>query len=554
MTEPVPHLAPRDQLTIAMAQIDPWVGDIQGNADRIIKAATEARDTHGAALVVFTELALTGYPPEDLLFRPGLHRRVEEALTRIRTSVRGIVLLLGLPERVGQTQYNACVALVDGVEVFRYHKQHLPNYAVFDEKRYFARGKNPGVLTLFGHRFGVSICEDLWVPGTAAALRAAGAEIILNLNASPYHTDKAEQRVEAIRAAQREADGLAVVYVNQVGGQDELVFDGGSFALDTNGELAVSAPEFETALVPVKVDFSKPQVIQRGHQADRTVGLENIYRALTLGVRDYVQKNGFRGAVLGLSGGIDSALTAALAVDALGAENVTTILMPSRFTSQMSVDDARTQAERMGVACHTASIEPPFKAFLDVLDPLFAGTPKGVTEENIQARSRGVILMALSNKTGSMLLTTGNKSENAVGYATLYGDMAGGFAPLKDVYKCLVYDLARWRNEQAAIIPTRVIEREPSAELAEGQKDSDSLPPYPELDEILRRYIELDQTPREIAGAGFEPAVVNRIATLVDRNEYKRRQAAPGVRITQRAFGRDRRVPITSGYSEHFSG
>lgn len=539
-------------LRLVMAQINPCIGDIAGNAELVIDAAARARDDHGAQLVVFPELVMTGYPPEDLLFRPGLYRRLDEALARIKRETKGIVAVIGLPEREGRTLYNACVVLRDGEEVLRYRKQHLPNYAVFDEKRYFTPGTAPAVLTLNGIRLGVSICEDLWVAGTARALHDSGADLIVNLNASPYHVEKAPLRRAAVEQAVVDGNGLPVVYVNQVGGQDELVFDGGSFVMDGHGSEVASGPQFEPALIPVDVDARGTEVTLSGPSSRWSEGEENIYAALVLGVRDYAFKNRFKGAVLGLSGGIDSALTAAVAVDALGAENITTVLMPSRYTLQMSLDDAAEQARLMGTACHTVPIEAPFNAFLEVLGPLFEGTRTDVTEENIQARCRGVILMALSNKTGSILLTTGNKSEMAVGYATLYGDMAGGFAPLKDVAKLLVYRLARWRNGRGRVIPERVLTREPSAELAADQKDSDSLPPYEVLDPILERYIEQDRTPREIVADGFDPEVVNRVTRLVDRNEYKRRQAAPGVRITLRAFGRDRRFPITSRYTEQF--
>jgi len=539
-------------LRLVLAQINPCIGDIAGNTRLIVDAATRARDELGAALVVFPELAITGYPPEDLLFRPGLYRRVAEALERIKAETRGITTVLGLPERVGQTLYNAAVVLEDGVEVVRYHKQHLPNYSVFDEKRYFTPGTVPAVYEKNGIRLGISICEDLWVEGTARALRAAGAEAIVNLNASPYHLEKVALRRGAIEQAVAESGGLPVLYVNQVGGQDELVFDGGSFVVNARAEQVASGPQFESALIPIELDGRGEEVVPSGPQAPWSQSEANVYAALTLGVHDYVVKNGFKGVVLGLSGGVDSALTAAIAVDALGPENVTTILMPSRYTSQMSLDDAAEQARVMGAACHTVPIEPPFNAFLDVLAPLLEGGPAGVTEENIQARCRGVILMALSNKTGSILLTTGNKSEMSVGYATLYGDMAGGFAPLKDVSKLLVYRLSHWRNGQGRVIPERVLTREPSAELAEDQKDSDSLPSYEILDPILERYIEHDRTPREIVAEGFDADVVNKVTRLVDRNEYKRRQAAPGVRITRRAFGRDRRFPITSRYTEQF--
>jgi NAD+ synthase (glutamine-hydrolysing) len=420
---------------------------------------------------------------------------------------------------------------------------------VFDEKRYFVAGDSALTFELNEFEIGLSICEDIWDPTTAVANRRAGADFILNLNASPYSLGKREERLAALRAAQG-ASELPIVYLNLVGAQDELIFDGGSMVVGPHGTVPVTGPEFAEDLLLVTVTRAAQDLAFQGPLITPTFAEENIYRALVLGVRDYVHKNRFKGAVLGLSGGIDSALTLALAVDALGAANVSAISMPSRYTADMSIDDALAQARRMGCECSVASIEEPFAAFNSVLQPLFGEHAPDVTEENLQARCRGVILMAVSNKTGRMVLTTGNKSEMAVGYATLYGDMAGGFAPLKDCPKTLVYRLAEWRNRFEEVIPRRVIERPPTAELRPDQKDSDSLPPYDVLDPILELYIEQDLTPQEITQRGFDSAVVKRVAGMVDRNEYKRRQAAPGVRITQRAFGRDRRFPITSRYSE----
>ncbi|MBI2802604.1 MAG: NAD+ synthase [Gammaproteobacteria bacterium] len=538
-----------DALRIALAQINLCVGDIAGNTDKIIAACQRARNELQVDLVVLPELAVTGYPPEDLLFRPGMHRRVEHALRSITEHTRGIAVLLGHPTQTALGVYNSASLLAGGTCQMTYHKQRLPNYAVFDEKRYFIPGAEPRVAALNDFKLGVSICEDIWDPSTALATRAAGAEVIVNLNASPYSLNKRQDRLIAIRAAIA-ASQLPVIYANLVGGQDELVFDGGSMVLDSNGAICVAAPEFEEALVAIELARTPTGITFKGEQYTPTRDEENIYRALVLGVRDYVYKNRFRGAVLGLSGGIDSAVTLALAVDALGAANVTAVSMPSRYTAEMSIEDALAQAKALGCECHVVPIEPPFDAFNTVLAPLFTGRAADVTEENIQARCRGIILMAISNKTARMVLTTGNKSEMAVGYATLYGDMAGGFAPLKDCAKTLVYRLARWRNQQGQAIPERVIERPPSAELRPEQKDSDSLPPYEVLDPILELYIERDLTPREIASRGFELETVKRVAAMVDRNEYKRRQAAPGVRISERAFGRDRRFPITSRYHE----
>ena len=536
-------------LRLALAQANFCVGDIAGNRDIIIDRALRAR-AEGADLVVMPELAITGYPPEDLLFRPGLHARVKAAMDVIAARVTGIHLVLGYPELDGELLYNSCLVLHDGEILANYRKQHLPNYAVFDEKRYFTAGEAAVVVDIKGVRMALSICEDIWSPASAAQARAAGAEFICNINASPYHLRKAPERLAAVRAAAL-AGGMPVAYVNTVGGQDELVFDGGSFALNANGALCAQAPAFTEDLLPLRLERNADGVSLRGpHHALSTEDEAEVYAALVLGIRDYIAKNRFQGCVLGLSGGIDSALTLALAVDALGAERVMAVSMPSRYTADMSIDDARQQAALMGCEFHLVPIEQPVIAFAEVLAPVLAGRDAGVTAENVQARARGVILMGVSNATGRMVLTTGNKSEMAVGYATLYGDMAGGFAPLKDIPKLLVYRLANWRNAQSAAIPARVIERPPSAELRPDQKDSDSLPPYEILDPILERYIELDQTPHQIAAHGFDLATVKRVAAMVDRNEYKRRQAAPGVRISRRAFGRDRRFPITSRYNE----
>ncbi|MGE0860620.1 MAG: NAD+ synthase, partial [Gammaproteobacteria bacterium] len=536
-------------LKLALAQADFCVGDITGNAAAIIDLAARARDV-GADVVVMPELAITGYPPEDLLFRPGLHARVAAAIARITREVRDIHLVFGYPEPDGARLYNSCLVVRDGARLANYRKQALPNYAVFDEKRWFTAGDAATVLDIRGVRVGLSICEDIWTPATAAQARAAGAELILNINASPYHLRKAPERLAAVRAAVA-AGGVPVAYVNTVGGQDELVFDGGSFALNADAALAAQAPAFAPELLMLDLRRANGGIVLDGPRAALPDSDEaEVYAALVVGIRDYIHKNRFPGAVLGLSGGIDSALTLALAVDALGADKVMAVSMPSRYTAQMSIDDALEQARNQGCDCHVVPIEGPVSAFGAALAPVLGGKEAGVTAENVQARSRGVILMAISNATGRMVLTTGNKSEMAVGYATLYGDMAGGFAPLKDIPKLLVYRLARWRNAQSPVIPERVIVREPSAELRPDQKDSDSLPPYEVLDPILEGYVEQDLTPHQVAAQGFDLATVKRVAQMVDRNEYKRRQAAPGVRIGARAFGRDRRFPITSRYSE----
>ena len=536
---------------IQIAQLNLLVGDVAGNAGHVIAAAAEAR-TAGADLVVFPELALTGYPPEDLLLRPELIARVDSALARIQRETAaldpGLALVLGYPRSAVGGLYNVAGVIRDGALVAEYAKQQLPNYSVFDEKRYFQAG---GTATVFEHRgirFGLSVCEDIWQEGPTAQAAEAGAQVLININASPFHAGKAAER-ESLLARRATEHDLPILYANLIGGQDELVFDGGSFAVDRQGRVVARAPHFEEAALRVDLDAAGAPLAAPLAEVDQgTEGDSAIYRALVLGVRDYARKSGFSGAVLGLSGGIDSALTLAIAVDALGAEQVEAVLMPSRYTADMSNEDALEQARRQGVRTHVIPIEPAFRAFLQMLEPAFAGQAADVTEENIQARCRGIILMALSNKQGRILLTTGNKSEMSVGYATLYGDMAGGFAPIKDVPKLLVYRLCRYRNAQDPVIPERVLTRAPSAELRPDQTDQDSLPPYEVLDPILRLYIEEDQGIEAIVAQGFDEAVVRRVTRLVDRNEYKRRQAPPGVRISRRAFGRDRRYPITSGF------
>ena len=536
-------------LCILIAQLNFLVGDLQGNADRIIQTAREARTRYGADLVIFPELALTGYPPEDLLLRPEFLDKTAQVLREILPHTQKIALLLGYPKADLGGCFNVAGLLWQGRIVAEYAKQALPNYGVFDEKRYFQSGGEPKVIDFFGTRMGITICEDIWEEGPARQAAEAGAQLLLNLNASPYRRGKAQER-ERLVGLRAEEHGIPIVYANLVGGQDELVFDGGSFAVDGRGNLQQRAPCFQESLLPVRFQHppdGTPQ-LQPAEIAPSLPEVQSIYEALVLGVRDYVHKNGFRGAVLGLSGGIDSALTLALAADALGAEQVEAVLMPSRYTAAMSVEDAVAQARALSVTHRILPIEPAFQAFLEILAESFAGYKPDVTEENIQARCRGILLMALSNKTGRILLTTGNKSEMAVGYATLYGDMAGGFAPLKDVPKTLVYQLARYRNDISPAIPQRVLERPPSAELRPDQRDQDSLPDYDLLDGILARYIEGDQSLDQIVAAGFPRGVVEQVVRLVDRNEYKRRQAPPGVRITQRAFGRDRRYPLTNGF------
>lgn len=534
-------------LKVAAIQLNPLVGDIEGNADAIVEKARIARDDLSADIGVFPELVLCGYPPEDLLLRPDFMRRVDCAMERILKEIKGIAVVIGFPERADGALYNSAAVFLDGRCLLVYRKTVLPNYGVFDEKRYFSGGTTPGLFSLKGARVAVSICEDVWSPGVVERSCEAGAQILLNLNASPFHGSKIGERENVIRERIRSCR-IPVVYVNQVGGQDELVFDGASFAMNAAGEVVFRAPEFAESTDII--EFSTGPVLVPAMQtpAPAYSPVSSDYKALVLGIRDYVSKNGFDGAVLGLSGGIDSAMTLALAVDALGAERVEAVMMPSRYTADMSNEDAVLQADALGVHYSIIPIEPAVAAFSSMLEQVLRGTEADTTEENIQARCRGVILMAISNKTRKLLLTTGNKSEMSVGYATLYGDMAGGFAPLKDVPKMLVYRMAEYRNTLARIIPLRVIERPPSAELRPDQVDQDSLPPYPVLDAILQLYVEQDRSREEIVAEGFDELEVARVLAMVDNNEYKRRQAPPGVRITRRAFGRDRRYPITSGF------
>jgi NAD+ synthase (glutamine-hydrolysing) len=547
-------------LKIALAQTNFLVGNILANVDNIVTAALHARDDLGADMIVFPELTVTGYPAEDLLFRADFITAANNALYQIADRVAGIALVVGFPEREGDKLYNSAAVLHQGAILACYRKRALPNYGVFDEQRYFTAGNQPCVFEFNGVFIGLTICEDVWRSGMIEDNKDAGAELLLTLNASPFNSGKIYQR-EAIICSQVKAAKIPLVYVNQVGGQDELIFDGVSFVVDADGEIVFRAAEFKEQISVVEFDGNKPV---KTTCAPLYNEISSEYQALVLGIKDYVRKNGFQGAILGLSGGIDSALVLALAVDALGADKVEAVLLPSRYTQDMSNEDAILEAQLLGVRHQIIPIEPAVNAFTGMLADIFsatapcvalppasmqsAGTAKDATEENIQARCRGVVLMALSNKQGKLLLTTGNKSEMSVGYATLYGDMSGGFAPIKDVPKMLVYQLARYRNSLSPVIPERVIIRPPSAELAPDQVDADSLPPYDVLDPILERYIEKDQSADEIIAAGFSREDVARAISLVDRNEYKRRQSPPGIRITSRAFGRDRRYPITSGY------
>ncbi|MCZ7534023.1 MAG: NAD+ synthase [Acidimicrobiia bacterium] len=563
-------------LRVAGAQLDLIVGDIAGNTARIADAMLWAEEQFADVLLV-PELAITGYPPEDLVLREGFVERNLVALESLAALAGSVVVIVGFVDRlsaeqldddaVPRTVANAAAVLHDGRVVSRYHKTLLPNYGVFDEARYFAEGRTPPRLHLIGGvACGISICEDIWdAEGRPTVQARAGAEVLLNINGSPFHARKSMERLDLLvaRATNNHAN---VVYVNCVGGQDELVFDGASTVVSTNGDVLHRSPQFSEDLFVADVtvdgvprDYSIDVVsvtagrtierdLRQGTVAPILDETAEIYAALATGLRDYVHKNGFSEVVIGFSGGIDSALTAAIAVDALGADAVHGVMMPTRYSSKGSIDDSVDLAERLGVRVDLIDIDDLFGEFLDSLSPLFAETVEDAAEENLQARIRGTILMAISNKFGAMVLATGNKSELAVGYTTLYGDMAGGFSVLKDVYKTTVYELAKWRNTQGEVIPVSIIAKPPSAELRPDQLDADSLPPYPILDDVLRMYIEDDMTAAEIIAAGHDAELVRRIAGMVDRNEYKRRQAAPGVRITTKAFGRDRRLPITNRF------
>lgn len=537
-----------DKFRVVMAQLNLLVGDVAGNLRQVMEAAIRSRDEYHAQLVVFPELTLTGYPPEDLLFHSTLRRDVEQSVERLTHEIRGLDVMVGYPLYADGHIYNAASVIGGGMLRATYRKRRLPNYSVFDEMRYFTPGDVPAVFEIAGARIGINICEDIWHAEPPQSAAAAGARLLLIPNASPFELDKQRLRENELRR-RAQAAGLPLVYVNLVGGQDELVFDGGSLAMNPDGRVAVRAPNFETGLYPVdfELDGQRLRALPGNVHVDESEE-ESVYRALVLGIRDYARKNKFQGAIVGLSGGIDSALTLTLAVDALGKENVSAVMMPSRHTSKLSFEESERQARLLGVEYRSISIEPTFEAFLQSLGPVLGNTDSRITVQNLQARCRGVLLMALSNQTGRLLLTTGNKSETAVGYATLYGDMAGGFAPIKDVIKTLVYRLARYRNGLSPAIPEAVIERVPTAELAPDQKDSDSLPPYDILDPILAAYVEDDKTVAEIVSLGFDEATVKRVVAMVQHAEYKRRQSPPGVRVSRRAFGRDRRYPITSGY------
>ncbi|MGE4499290.1 MAG: NAD+ synthase [Hydrogenovibrio sp.] len=541
-----------EQLTVVMAQINPVVGDIDGNVDLIIDSARRAKTEQQADIVVFPEMTLTGYPPEDLLFRDALYDQVKKALLSICEQVQDVVLVLGYPmmDELGE-RFNMAAWIENGEIQASYIKQNLPNYSVFDEKRYFSASEQPCVVEYKGVRFGLLICEDIWKPSPASQSVKAGADILLSLNASPFSQEKHQDRIQVVNRRVSEVK-RPVIYVNQVGGQDELVFDGGSFATCAEGDVQVQGGEFKSELVPVQVlKQADSVVILPGEKQPLYQDEARIYQALVTGVKDYVEKNGFGGVVLGLSGGIDSALTLALAVDALGADKVEAVMMPFRYTADISIEDAEKEANTLGVKYHSIPIESVYAASESALADRFQGYEEDVTEENMQARIRGMLLMSISNKAHKLVLATSNKSEVAVGYSTLYGDMVGGFSPLKDVPKTWVYRLATYRNRDGEVIPERVITRAPSAELRPDQKDQDSLPDYEVLDNVIQAFVEEDKSPAQIVEAfGYDEAEVRRVVGMITRNEYKRRQAAPGVKISPRAFGRDRRYPITSRYSE----
>lgn len=534
-------------MKIAIAQINCIVGDLAGNAKKIVAYATSAKE-QGATLVVTPELSLCGYSPEDLLLRPDFLRACEDTLATLAQQLPDITVIVGHPHQVGEQCFNAASVLEGGNIVATYHKQSLPNYGVFDEKRYFASGSEALVFNHGGVKVGVLICADVWEPKPALLAKMAGAELLIAMNGSPYHMKKQNTRFEVLKQRAQE-NNLPVVYVNMVGGQDELVFDGASFVLNAQGEVVAELEAFESQLEVIEFDHAQPIY----GEITPSLSLEaTVYKALKLGLADYIHKNGFPGVVIGLSGGVDSALTLALAVDAIGADKVHAVMMPSEFTADISVNDAREMADIVGVEYSEIAIKPLFENYLSALSPQFGDMPFDATEENLQARIRGMLLMAISNKFGSIVVTTGNKSEMAVGYCTLYGDMAGGFALLKDVPKTLVYRLCAYRNGLSRVIPERIITRPPSAELRANQVDQDSLPPYDVLDAIIEAYVEDDLSRADIVALGYPISDINRVIAMIDRNEYKRRQSPVGVRITDRGFGKDRRYPITAKLGEYW--
>jgi NAD+ synthase (glutamine-hydrolysing) len=574
------------RIRIALAQINPVVGDLRGNAKKVISSIKKA-GRKKADIIAFPELTVTGYPPEDLLLKPHFIQDNRDVLHRIAAATEDIAAVVGFVDRTDGI-YNAAALISNKKIIDIYHKKHLPNYGVFDEQRYFRAGSVCPVYNFAGINFGVNICEDIWHEKSPAITQAMkGADIIVNINASPYHTGKAFDREKMVSALASKY-GVIIAYVNLVGGQDELVFDGGSFVVDREGEVLSRGGLFREELVMVDLAVKKgrrvpgskgkkglkeamdkyspvkkvkiPGAVLKTESPEfkrklprRLHGSEEVYQALLLGTRDYVRKNGFRGVVIGMSGGVDSALVTTIAVDALGKENVHGVFMPSRYTSEESREDASGHAENLGITINAISIDKIFDAYLKTMMPFFKGKKRDITEENIQARIRGNILMAFSNKYGCLVLTTGNKSEMSVGYATLYGDMAGGFAVIKDVPKTMVYELCEWRNSREGrdLIPERILWKEPSAELRPDQRDTDSLPPYPVLDPILKAYVEEDRSFDEITRMGCDLQCTRRVLSMIDHSEYKRRQAPPGIRITERAFGKDRRIPMTNRYKNY---
>mgnify|MGYP002655858135 FL=1 len=539
---------PNGTITFAIMQTNFWVGDIKGNVGKMKALALDAK-ARGADVVIFPELALIGYPPEDLLLRPTLAERVKIAMNEL-AKIDGIVTILGYPHVDNHGTFNSAAILQGGSQKGFYHKQCLPNYGVFDEKRYFKKGRNQVLFDYKGLTIGLLICEDIWHEAPIKALKDEGAEMVVVLNASPFEVGKQAER-KALIARQSSTHKLPIIYVNTVGAQDDIVFDGGSIVSQADGEIAHEGARFLNQLIMATFDASSGRFDTQAKPPLDLSEESQIYQALVVGLRDYVNRSGFKGVIVGLSGGIDSALTLAIAVDALGADKVYAVMMPYEYTSQMSLDDAAAQAARLNVSYTICPIHDAVAGLKSTLAPLFAGAAPDVTEENLQARARGVILMALSNKFGHMVISTGNKSENAVGYSTLYGDMVGGFDVLKDVYKTDVYRLADYRNrlEDNPVIPERVITRPPSAELRPDQKDQDSLPDYALLDAILKMYIDEDLGYKAICAAGFDPEVVERVLTMVDRAEHKRRQGAIGTKITKKSFGRERRYPLVNGWS-----
>lgn len=531
--------------SIVLAQINLIVGDISGNLAKMVEACRQAKSQWQAQLIVFPELTICGYLAEDLMLRPDFLHTCQQALQQLQQQVTDIDMLVGHPMLTAQGVQNCASYIRQGKIIATYAKQELPNYGVFDEKRYFTAGHSAAIIDFQGYKLAIAICEDLWHPMVASQAKQAGADLILSMNASPFDNQNIQRRKEVIQQRAKE-NAIAILYTANVGGHDEVVFDGGSFAVNNQGQICVQAPMFEEALIPIALQQNLQPLA--GEKIAALSPLAALYQALVLAVRDYTYKNHFKSAMLGVSGGIDSAIVLAIAVDALGAENVHAVFLPSRYNSAMSMEDSIKLCENLGVKYSTISIEPIFNAFTSALTEEFQDLAHDKTEENIQARCRGTLLMAISNKKGALLLTTGNKDEMAVGYATLYGDMAGGFALIKDVFKMDVYALANYRNHIAPVIPQRIIDRPPSAELAPDQTDQDTLPPYPILDAILRAYIEQDQSPEQIIALGFDENTVRQVIHMVNISEYKRYQAAPGPKVSPRAFGRERRYPIVNGF------